>query len=97
MSLSHDPELPAGCQDADLLQADLEAAGRHIARLQAQGICTHGWTVGLPDNGKIIYPEQEGLTGGQRRCMEQHDREGGCRQVFDSEEDWHAAMGEVLA
>jgi hypothetical protein len=96
MPLSHDPEIPAGYQDADLLQADLEAAGRHIARLQARGICTHGSVIGRSASGAVIYPEQEGLEGDQLACTEQAKRADGCRRVFADQEEWHAASAEVL-
>jgi hypothetical protein len=46
MSLDHDPELPAGFQDADLEQAAYEAQGRATAALHRRGICTHGWMLG---------------------------------------------------
>jgi len=38
----HDPELPAGFQDADILQAAYEAESRAAAASRARGICNHG-------------------------------------------------------
>jgi len=52
----HDPELPAGFQDADFEQRDLESLGRRLTQLKRAGICTHGWTKGQPgpeDRGPI--------------------------------------------
>jgi len=46
----HDPEVPAGFQEADFLQAQYEEEGRRIAALTRQGVCTHGWLLG-PGNG----------------------------------------------
>lgn len=46
MTFDHDPELPAGYQDADLEMAELEAAGARSAALRARGICDHGWRQG---------------------------------------------------
>jgi hypothetical protein len=42
----YDPEVPAGYQDADIEQAEFEAAGRRLAALRRRGICTHGWRLG---------------------------------------------------
>lgn len=44
----HDPELPAGCQDADIEQAEFGALGRRVTALRRKGICTHGWVQGQP-------------------------------------------------
>jgi hypothetical protein len=44
--LDHDPELPAGYQEADILQAEYEAQGRAAAADRRRGICHHGWTLG---------------------------------------------------
>ena len=46
--LDHDPEVPAGCRDADIEQAELEALGDLAAKRAKQGICTHGWVQGPP-------------------------------------------------
>ncbi len=90
--MTYDPEIPAGLQDADLEEAELEQVGDQLAHLQRQGVCTHNWVAGPanPSHGA-------GLTGEQLRCIEQHDRPDGCRQVFADEDAWHAAMEEVLA
>lgn len=42
----HDPELPAGYQDADLEMAAHWRAGRRLAALRRLGVCTHGWMLG---------------------------------------------------
>jgi hypothetical protein len=36
--------------EADAFQARGERLGNHIAKLQAAGICTHGWLQGTPGN-----------------------------------------------
>lgn len=77
-------------QDADLEQADLEREGRHIARLAAAGICTHGAWVGVSASGEVFYPEQEGLQPGQVRCSD-------CKRLFDTEDDLLDARKEVLS
>ena len=41
MSYYHDPEVPAGYQDADIEQAELEAEGERIAALKRSGVCVH--------------------------------------------------------
>jgi hypothetical protein len=45
-TFGYDPEVPAGFQEADLLQADYEAQSREHAalrrRAEAKGICLHG-------------------------------------------------------
>lgn len=77
MSFGYDPE--AIYQDADILQAEYEAEGNRIAALERAGICTHSHRVGLGTDGKAHYPEAEGLTGKQVRCL-------GCGEVFESSE-----------
>ena len=42
----HDEELPAGFQEADLLQAQYEEDGRQYARDVKRGICHHSWQLG---------------------------------------------------
>lgn len=74
--------------EADLLQAELERGGRAMGRARRRGICSHGSVVGYV--GTVIYPEQEGLKPGQSRCT------AGCGRVFDSDEEWLAAMHEVI-
>lgn len=46
MSFDYDPELPAGYQDADILQAQYEEEGRALAADRKRGICHHGWLLG---------------------------------------------------
>ncbi|MEV0236825.1 hypothetical protein [Nonomuraea sp. NPDC050786] len=74
-------------RDADLEQAAMEREGNRLAALRRRGICTHGSVVGYV--GKVIYPEQEGLKPGQSRCTEGTN---GCKRVFNSDEEWVAAM-----
>lgn len=77
-------------QDADVEQAELEAAARRISALKKRGVCTHGGWMGRPANGQIYYPEQADLKPGQVRCTEL------CQQTFDSEEDLLEARAAVL-
>ena len=53
--MTYDPEIPRGFQDADIEQAELEAAGAHLHALRRQGICTHGWRL---SNWHKLTPEQ---------------------------------------
>jgi hypothetical protein len=74
--------------DADMEMAEMAAVGNAIARARRAGRCAHQSSVGyLP---KPVYPEQEGLKPGQSRCTE------GCGRVFDSDEDWYAAMDAAI-
>lgn len=90
----YDEELPAGFQDADFEQRELEELGNRMARLKKRGICVHGSWVGHkidPATGKEFYPEQVGLSGAQVRCTD------GCGQVFESDDaiwDAHVAVRE---
>ena len=54
MMIDHDPEVPAGFQDADLEQAELEARAREVATLRRRGICSHGWVHGLASSGEWL-------------------------------------------
>lgn len=56
---TYDPEVPAGYQDADLLQAQYEEESREAARLHRQGICTHGWMQGVASDG--TWPSEAAL------------------------------------
>jgi hypothetical protein len=85
----YDDEMPVGYQDADYEMRELEAMGERIARLEAQGVCTHSHTVGLGADGRPYWPEAEGLTGTQCRCTD-------CGQVFADTEDWLMAQALVL-
>lgn len=82
MSMGYDPEVPAGFQDADFEQREMEAEGNRLARLERAGICTHGSVVGIGADGVAHYPEAEGLTGDQKRCT------AGCGEVFEDDADW---------
>ena len=46
-----DTGVPAGFTDADIEQREFEDAANADAALHAQGICTHGWTQGVPARG----------------------------------------------
>lgn len=76
--------------DADLEMAQMNARANYLASLREQGICTHSSAVGYV--GKVNYPEQKGLKPGQSRCTE---GTGGCERVFNSDEEWFAAMEEL--
>lgn len=78
-SNSYDPE--AIYQDADLEMMELQQAANHNARLEReQEKCGHHSWVGLPDSGKIYYPEQEDLQGDEVACT------AGCGRKFSNEE-----------
>lgn len=83
-----DPE--ATVQDADIEMAMYAREARALDAARARGECAHSSAVGLPDSGKIFYPEQEGLRPGQVRCTE------GCGTVFESDAEWDRARMEVL-
>ncbi|MEU1273638.1 hypothetical protein [Streptomyces sp. NPDC005799] len=69
--------------DADLIQAEMEAAARRLAAHGKAGFCTHQSAVGcIPEP---VYEEQIGLKPGQLRCT------SGCNTVFESDEAWEAA------
>lgn len=78
MSLDYDPEVPAGYQEADLLQAHYEEEGRRIAALNRRGVCNHGWMLGRGNvnrsRGDIENDRQRGkfplrLTDPSIRCQ----------------------------
>ena len=73
--------------DADLEQYEMERVGAAIAAARRAGRCTHGSAVGYL--AKPVYEEQRGLRKGQVRCFD-------CKAVFDSDEEWHAAMEEAI-
>lgn len=54
--LFHDPEVPAGYQDADIEQAAFEAEGRRLAALRARGVCSHGHRMG---GGIAVYSAED--------------------------------------
>lgn len=74
-------------RDADLEMAEMTRRADYLESLRQRGICTHQSAVGYV--GKVIYPQQEGLRPGQSRCTE---GTGGCERVFNSDEEWVAAM-----
>lgn len=49
-TFGHDPELPAGYQDADFITASLEREAKRIADMRKRGICDHGWIKQGPDS-----------------------------------------------
>jgi hypothetical protein len=90
----YDEELPRGFQDADIELAEMEALGNRVAYLEANGVCTHGATLGHGDGngpleGGLYYPEQAGIKPGQQRCRD-------CGELFESDEDWAEARAEAL-
>lgn len=89
MTMFHDPELPAGYQDADIEMAELEAAGARIAQWRRSGGCAHQGAVSY--RNPPVYPEQEGLEPGQLRCTD------GCGMVFADDEAWSDAVAEILS
>lgn len=46
MSFGYDPEVPAGFQEGDFEQAELEAESARVSALNRRGICTHSWQLG---------------------------------------------------
>ena len=74
--------------EADLEQAEMVRAGNAFAAAQRAGRCTHGSSVSY--RSPVVYPEQEGLRPGQSRCT------AGCKRVFESDEDWHAAIAAAV-
>lgn len=63
MSWGHDPELPAGYQDADL---ELAEANAHADAVRASGECPHWSYIGY--RTPPVHPDQVGLRPGQNRC-----------------------------
>lgn len=75
-------------RDADIEMAEMAQAGNAIHAARKRGVCCHQGTVGY--SSKPCYAEQEGLKPGQMRCTD------GCQRVFESDEDWYAAMDEAV-
>lgn len=79
MSLGYDPELPAGCQDADFEMAHLQAAANRDARLRKAGRCPHNWIQGPP--GPPSAPRSDylchhcGATFATREALEASSRQ----------------------
>lgn len=84
--MTYDPELPPGCQDADLELAELAQAAAGISAARRRGECPHQGAAGKgnPTHG-------HGLTDDQLRCTD------GCGRVFASQQAWETAINEVLA
>lgn len=74
--------------DADLELAEGAAMGDAIHAARQRGVCPHQSAVAY--RKPPAYPAQEGLRPGQLRCTDPDP--GGCGRVFDSDEDWVAAM-----
>ena len=85
MSYQFNYDEEAVIREADIEQAHMVARGNYLARLERNGVCTHNSVVGVSASGDILYPEQEGLEGDQKRCC-------GCGTVFNSAGDWVRAM-----
>jgi hypothetical protein len=73
--------------DADLEMAEMDAAGDAIAAARKTGRCPH-----LSAQG-YLPGEDRGITPGQLRCT---DGGRGCGAVFQSDDDWYAAMDEAV-
>lgn len=78
--------------DADLEMAELAAAGDAVSRARKAGRCPHQGAAGY--SGGPRSAQQEGLKIGQLRCID--DGQMGCGQIFESDEDWYAAMDEAM-
>ena len=76
--------------EADAQQAEMNRAGNAIARARKAGRCCHQGTTGYLPPGQEVYPEQKGLKPGQQVCND------GCGRVFNSDQEWYAAMDEAV-
>lgn len=75
--------------DVDLEMAEMDAVGNATHRAQKAGVCTHtGGAVAY--RSPPVYAEQEGLKPGQIRCV-------GCKQVYESEDDFQQAIAAAIA
>lgn len=80
-------------RDADLEMAEMAAVGNAIWAGRKAGRCMHQSAVGY-NRGVFHRPEQEGLKKqGQLACT---DHTGGCNAVWESDEDWYAAMDDAI-
>lgn len=61
----YDPEVPAGYQDADLEQCELEAQSNAARLLRKRGVCSHGWQQGMPASGQ--WPERDRIAQDRSR------------------------------
>lgn len=57
MSMDYDPEVPAGYQEADILQSQYEAESRQYREDVKRGICHHSWMLG----GGHAYSDEQVL------------------------------------
>lgn len=85
--MTYDPE--ATYQEADILEAEMFEVAATLFRAEKAGQCTHQSAVGyIPP--PAVFTAQVGLKPGQVRCT------SGCGQVFNSDDDWMAAIRWVL-
>lgn len=80
-------------QDADIEMAEMTREANRLARLEAQGICTHQGVQGRGDGkgplpGGFYREEQRDIPVGHLKCH-------GCGELFESDEAWYAAMRRV--
>jgi hypothetical protein len=73
--LGWDPELPGGCQDADLEMAGLERAAAREAALRKAGKCPHCW-VFVPEDQLAkchdcgrVFADRDALEADRRRML----------------------------
>ncbi|MFF7250502.1 hypothetical protein ACFZBU_42305 [Embleya sp. NPDC008237] len=69
----------------DLEMAAMAAVGDRMAELKHAGVCPHGSAQGFRED--LGDPE---LRPGQLRCTDT------CRRIFNSDDDWYAAMDAAL-
>ena len=71
----YDPELPAGFQDGDFEQAELETLAKRSSRLKKRGLCDHGWVQGNVDKTATClhcnktFPSRNDLENDRRRVL----------------------------
>jgi hypothetical protein len=75
--MTYDPERPGGYQDADIEQAELQAAARHEAAVRRRGVCTHGSWQGHTERHR---PD---LEPGEVECLDCHVRFPDERALWD--------------
>lgn len=91
MTFGYDEE--AVFQDADIEMAELTREANRLARLEAQGICTHQGVQGRGDGkgplpGGLYRESQRDIPVGHLKCH-------GCGELFNSDKAWYAAMRRV--
>lgn len=62
----HDPEVPAGFQEADILQSQYEVESAAYRADIAKGICHHSWILGRAPDPKFNATREEILRDRQR-------------------------------